>query len=106
MDESHSLDALANILNEVAEKPFDIALHARHIRLAQSIEGMEEEVLAASEILPDFLAAGEDVWLRLIKAKEASVNLESTNGVEEVLALYARAENDYLCAPFTSSISW
>lgn len=97
MDESQSLDALANILTELAEKPFDISMHAQHIRLAQSLEGMDSEVHSAMEMLSNFYAAGEDIWLTLIKAKESAVDLHTANGVGEVLALYARAEADYLC---------
>lgn len=100
MDEAQSLDALAQVLNELSESPYDINLHAKHIRLAQSLEGMETEVQSALEMLPDFLAAGEDVWLALIKTKEGALDLDTGNGVEELLALYNRAEADYLCMPF------
>lgn len=100
MDESQSLDALANVLNELAEKPLDISLHAKHIHLAQSLEGMDSEVHSAMEMFSNFYAAGEDVWLALIKAKANTVDLETANGVGELLALYARAEADYLCTPY------
>lgn len=97
MDEAQTLDALANALTELSEKPLDISLHAQHIRLAQSVEGAEAEQLSAFEMLTDFLAAGESVWFSLIRAKEASVDLNTSNGVGELLALYDRAEADYLC---------
>ncbi|KAJ7714178.1 hypothetical protein B0H16DRAFT_1808225, partial [Mycena metata] len=35
----------------------------------------------------------------LLKAKEEAVNLDTVNGVEELLALYTRAEGDYLSIP-------
>jgi hypothetical protein len=92
MDETQSLDALAQVLGELSERPYDITLHAQHIRLARSLEAMEAEVLSALEMLTQVFAAGEDIWLALIKAKEASVD------VEELLALYSQAEADYLCA--------
>ncbi|PFH53912.1 hypothetical protein AMATHDRAFT_186548 [Amanita thiersii Skay4041] len=60
---------------------------------------MESEVHNAMAMLPEFLAAGEDVWLYLISAKEAQVDLNTPNGVEELLALYERAEADYLSIP-------
>lgn len=98
MDESQSLDALSNVLSQLETKPFDLSLHATHIRLTQSLEGMQDDALSAMELLISFFAAGEDVWLALIKAKEDTVDLNSANGVEELLALYKRAEEDYLCA--------
>jgi len=101
MDETRALDALAGVLNELSEHPYDISLHARHIHLAQSLE---VQVQAAWEMFTQFLAAGEDVWLDLIKAKEASVDLGTAEGVEEILALYSRAEADYLCASAISPL--
>jgi hypothetical protein len=98
MDESQTLDALADLLTLLSEKPFDISLHAQHIRLAQAAEGMESELQTALEMVPNILAAGEEVWIPLINAKESSLDLESAIGVEELLVLYARAEADYLCA--------
>ncbi|KAF8635933.1 hypothetical protein AX15_000104 [Amanita polypyramis BW_CC] len=99
MDESQSLDVLADLINELSQKPYDIALHAKNIRLAQSLEGMESEVQSAMEMLPEFLAAGEDIWLFLLDKKEQSVDLTSVNGVADLLALYERAEADYLSIP-------
>lgn len=96
MDESQSLDALASVLSQLETKPFDLSLHATHIRLTQSL-GVQEDALAAMEMMTSFFAAGEDVWLALIKAKQETVDLNSVDGVEELLALYKRAEEDYLC---------
>ena len=94
---NESLDALADVINELSEKPHDITLHAKHIKLAQSLEGMESEVQSAMEMLPEFLAAGEDAWLYMLDKKEQSVDLSSADGLAELLALYERAEADYLC---------
>lgn len=102
MDEPHSLDALANILNEVAEKPYNPSTHASHIRLTQSLEGMESETTSAMEMMTQFLAAGEEVWLPLINDKVQELDLDTEEGVVELLALYARAESDYMCAPLAS----
>lgn len=95
MDE---LDALANILTAVAERPYDISLHAQHVKLAQSLEGMETEAQSAMEMMTQLVAAGDDVWVPLLKSKEQSVDLETEGGVQELLELYLRAEADYLCA--------
>ncbi|KAF8630909.1 hypothetical protein AX17_005267 [Amanita inopinata Kibby_2008] len=99
MDEAQSLDALANVINELSNNPHDIELHAKHIRLVQSTEGLQSEVKTAMEMLPEFLAAGEDVWLFLLDHKESSVDLSTPNGIEELLVLYERAEADYLSIP-------
>ncbi|XP_006462676.1 hypothetical protein AGABI2DRAFT_186557 [Agaricus bisporus var. bisporus H97] len=49
------------------------------------------------EMMTEFLAADpEHVWLPLIKQRESSLNFDSSAGVEELLALYERAESDYL----------
>ncbi|KAJ7505514.1 hypothetical protein B0H11DRAFT_2220941 [Mycena galericulata] len=98
MDESQ-IDALGNLLSELETTPFNLTLHAQHIRLMQSLEGMQEEVLSAMEMMTSFFAAGEDIWLALIQAKQATLDLETSNGVEELLALYKRAEEDYLSIP-------
>lgn len=98
MDDTQSLDALANILNDVAEKPYDVPTHARHIRLTQSLEGMESEVTSAMEMMIQFLAAGEEVWLPLIDAKMRELDLDTKEGVVGLLAFYTRAESDYMCA--------
>jgi hypothetical protein len=97
MDEAQSLDALANILDQLSQKPYDISLHAQHIRLAQSNEGLESQVHTAQKMLPIFLAAGEDVWVPPIEAEEKPKDLDSFDGLPEVLALYVRVEADYLC---------
>ncbi|KAF8134176.1 hypothetical protein K438DRAFT_1787245 [Mycena galopus ATCC 62051] len=67
--------------------------------ITQSLEGMREDALAAMEIMTSFFAAGEDIWLTLIKAKEETLDLDSASGVEEFLALYKHAEEDDLSIP-------
>ncbi|KAG6897556.1 hypothetical protein C0992_000339 [Termitomyces sp. T32_za158] len=99
MDEVQSLDALAKLLNDLTERPYDINLHIQHFQLAKSLEGMESQIASACEMLVDFLAAGEQVWSILIAAKEKVVDLETKEGVEELLTLYSRAEADYLSIP-------
>ncbi|KAL1677942.1 hypothetical protein EV122DRAFT_290785 [Schizophyllum commune] len=96
MDES-GLDALADILNKIAEKPFDVALHIEHIRLAEaSTDPTSAEVVSACEMYTNFYAAEDAVWARLIASKESTVDLETAAGVEELLDFYNKAESDYL----------
>lgn len=97
MDESESLNALAEVLTALAEKPYDVSLHAQHVRLARSLEGMEGEVQSAMEMMVQLIAAPDEIWLPLLAAKEEAVDLETQEGLEELFALYSRAENDYLC---------
>ncbi|KIK08003.1 hypothetical protein K443DRAFT_1909 [Laccaria amethystina LaAM-08-1] len=98
-DGSQALEAYANILDQISEDPYNASLHAQHIRLAQSLQGMDAEAQTALEMMSEFLAAGDDVWLPLIQAKESAVNLQSPDGVDELLTLYDRAEADYLSIP-------
>lgn len=96
MEESESLDALSNLLNELAQKPYDVSLHSKHIRQSAALEGSDVDV--AREMFISYFAAGEETWIPLIDAKQKSENLESLAGLEGVLALFERAERDYLCA--------
>jgi hypothetical protein len=59
---------------------------------------MEAEAQSAMEMMTQLVAAGDEVWLPLLNAKEESVDLETECGAEELLELYSRAEADYLCA--------
>ncbi|TRM63998.1 hypothetical protein BD626DRAFT_547754 [Schizophyllum amplum] len=96
MDAS-GLDALAGILNQIVEKPFDVALHAQHIRLAEaSTDPTSAEVVSACEMYTNFMPAEETVWARFLAHKEATLDLTTAAGLEELLNLYERAENDYL----------
>ncbi|CAK5284383.1 unnamed protein product [Mycena citricolor] len=90
------MDALATILSQIETSPFDLSLHVRHIQLTTSSEGMGEDALAAMELLSSFFAVSEDIWMALISAKENSMSMDVRENVEELLALYERAENDYL----------
>ncbi|KAJ3867729.1 hypothetical protein EV359DRAFT_61240 [Lentinula novae-zelandiae] len=101
MDESSSLDALAGLLEQLADNPRDFSVHIQHITLAKSLEGLEAEAASVSalEMFTNCFAAGDEVWLELLDIKERSVNLDTVNGIEEILALYQRAEADYLSIP-------
>lgn len=97
MDESSSLDALFGIIGKLEENPRDLSLHIQHVRLAKSLEGMETQVTFALELFTKYFAVGDEIWLDLLNIKEHSINLDTVNGVEEILTLYQRAEADYLC---------
>ncbi|KAJ3814647.1 hypothetical protein F5876DRAFT_86271 [Lentinula aff. lateritia] len=101
MDESSSLDALAGLLEQLADNPRDFSVHIQYIRLAKSLGGLEAEtaLVSALEMFTNCFAAGDEVWLELLDIKERSVNLDTVNGIEEILALYQRAEADYLSIP-------
>ncbi|KAH7914268.1 hypothetical protein BJ138DRAFT_1177428 [Hygrophoropsis aurantiaca] len=99
MDEADSLDALANLLTQLSTNSYDVSLHAQHIRLSQSLEGMESQVTVAQEMITNYLAAGDEVWIPLIDAKTTAADLDSPSGALEVLEVYSRAEADYLSIP-------
>ena len=103
MDEAESLEALSNILTSISETPYDFSLHVQHINVAESLgEGQQDQALFAREMMTGFWAAGEEVWFPLINAKKASVDLDTEEGVAEVLEVYEKAEDDYLCEPCRS----
>lgn len=96
-DEANALEALANTLTLLTENPYDISLHAQNVRLARATE-MEDQLEAALDMVKTFWAAGDYVWIPLIDIKTKSLDLQTVNGLKEVLRLYERAEEDYLCA--------
>lgn len=105
MDEAESLEALSNILTSISENPYDLFLHVQHINVAESLgEGQQDQALSAREMMTGFWAVGEEVWFPLINAKKASVNLDTEEGVAEVLEVYEKAEDDYLCEFRTSPV--
>ncbi|KAI0056538.1 hypothetical protein BV25DRAFT_1893853 [Artomyces pyxidatus] len=98
MDEVQALEALSNLLTELAENPYDITLHAQHINLA-SAAGMDDQVHSAREMMTNYWAAGEEVWIPYIEVKKKSVDLDTLEGAQEILDVYTRAEQDYLSIP-------
>ncbi|TFK27991.1 RNA-binding protein Prp24 [Coprinopsis marcescibilis] len=98
MADAKSLKAIANILSGISENPLDISLHMRHIQLANTLDDLETQ-LSAFQMMSDLVAVGDDVWLPLLEAKTKSVDLDTEEGVEELLQLYERAEGDYLSIP-------
>jgi hypothetical protein len=98
MNESESLDALANTLTSLSQSPFEISLHAQHIRLAKSIQSFDTTHLsAAREMFTAHFPAGDEVWMPLIKEKEESLDMKEAESLLDMLELYTRAEGDYLC---------
>ncbi len=96
MDEADALEALANTLTLLTENPHDISLHAQHVRLARETD-MKDQLEAALYMVTTFWAAGDYVWIPLIDIRIEDADLEDSEGINEVLALFQRAEEDYLC---------
>ncbi|KAI3616179.1 rna-binding protein prp24 [Moniliophthora roreri] len=99
MDEAQALEAFTNVVGLLTERPYDFSLHLQHIRMAESIPGMEAEAQAALETFNTFYAAGDEAWIPLIEAKEKELDLKSAADVRQLLELYERAEADYLSIP-------
>ncbi|KAF7301263.1 ATP-dependent DNA helicase PIF1 [Mycena indigotica] len=93
MDEAQSLDALSAVLTGLESQPFDSGLHAKHIKLTQSLQ---QDPQSAIELMTSCIAAPEEVWLARIRPAEAAVDVASAESVEEVLSLYKLAEDDYM----------
>ncbi len=96
MDEADALDALARTLTKLGNNPYDITLHAEHIRAAGAT-GMQDQVEAALEMFTSYWAAGDYVWIPLLEAKTSSETLESLEELQTIHDLFERAEQDYLC---------
>lgn len=103
MDDAQTLDVLANVLNDISEKPYNFSLHVQHINLARSLQGMESEVQSAIEMMSNYYSVGGDLWLELIESKKASLDLDTVDGVAELLVVYERAEYDYTSIPLLKS---
>lgn len=100
MGEAESLEALSTILTSISDNPYDFPLHVQHINVAEALgDSQQDQALSAREMMTGFWAAGEEVWLPLINAKKTSVDLDTEDGVAEVLEVYEKAEDDYLCEP-------
>jgi squamous cell carcinoma antigen recognized by T-cells 3 len=100
MNVSETLDALGVLVGELEQNHYDINLHIKHIRLAQSNDALQSELRSAYETFTTYLAAGDEVWVPLIEAKQLEVNWDSEElreTLEGVLKLFERAEEDYLC---------
>lgn len=105
MDESDALEALSNLLTEIAENPYDFSLHAQHLKLASSSELADAEQLdSAREMMSSYFAAGDELWIALVEGKEKALKGEdgemsgTMEEMQDVLQTYERAEKDYLCA--------
>lgn len=97
MDVIKSLDELANVLSELSARPYDVSVHRHHIELTELIGGEEADPQGAREMMINFIAAGDEVWLPFLAAKRSAVNLASASDVVGMLSSYERAEEDYLC---------
>lgn len=96
MDESAALDALADTLTKLSTNPYSVDLHAQHIRLAKSLED-NSQLIVALEMATNYVATPDDVWLPIIDAKAAASDLHTPESALELLAVYSKAEDDYMC---------
>lgn len=96
MDESIALDALADTLTRLSTNSYSVDLHVQHIRLAKSMED-KDQILVALEMATNYIATPDDVWLPLIDAKTAANDINTPEGALEVLGIYSKAEQDYMC---------
>ncbi|KAG1745853.1 uncharacterized protein EDB91DRAFT_1119017 [Suillus paluster] len=95
MDESASLDALADTLTRLSTNSFSVDLHVQHIRLTKSLED-KDQLLVALEMAVNYIATPDDIWLPLIDARTAASDINTPEGALEVLDIYSKAESDYM----------
>lgn len=94
MDDSESLEALSNVLNEISSNPYDIALHRKHIQLSAAND--EDQANSARQMMTGFWPAGDEIWLPLITSR-IQQGVDTLDDVLDVLAQFQKAEGDYLC---------
>ncbi|KAG1872352.1 hypothetical protein DFJ58DRAFT_435834 [Suillus subalutaceus] len=95
MDESSSLDALADTLTRLSANSYSVDLHVQHICLAKSMDD-KDQLLVALEMAVNYMATPDTIWLPLIDAKTAVSDINTPEGVLEVLGVYSKAESDYM----------
>jgi len=96
MDESAALDALADTLTKLSTNSYSVDLHAQHIRLARSLDD-KDQLLVALEMATNYLATPDNIWLPIIDAKAATSDVDTPEGALEMLDVYSKAEEDYMC---------
>lgn len=96
MDQADALEALVDVITLLNDNPFDIALHAQHVRLARET-GMDDQLESALDMVTTFYAAGDYVWLPILDLKMKSSEVDTAEGIKDVLEVFERAEADYLC---------
>ena len=97
MEEAQALEAVVNVLTSLSDDPYNISLHAQHVQLARATEG-EEQLEVAFDTLTQFWAAGDYAWIPMIDMRMKKADMDSAEGLQSVLALFEKAEDDYLCA--------
>lgn len=95
MEEADLLEALSDVLERLTINPYDLSLHAEHIRIAQAT-GMQDQLESALDMMTAYWAVGDQIWLLLIQPNLASVP-ETVEELKSLLTLFQRAEEDYLC---------
>lgn len=96
MDQANALEALVGAITLLNDNPYDIALHAQHVRLARET-GMDDQLESALDMVTTFYASGDHIWLPLVELKIKGTDVGTTQGIKDVLAMFERAEADYLC---------
>lgn len=98
MEEADVLEALSDVLERLTINPYDLSLHAEHIRIAQAT-GMQDQLISALDMMTAYWAVGDQLWLLLIQPNLASIP-ETVEELKSLLTLFQRAEEDYLCEYF------
>lgn len=95
MDEAQSLEALSNVLTDISANPYDISLHAKHIKLSVD-SGSDEQANVARQMMTGFWPAGDEVWMPIVDTR-IQQGVDALDDVMEILGLFESAERDYLC---------
>ncbi|KAF8584488.1 hypothetical protein K439DRAFT_1633508 [Ramaria rubella] len=114
-DRTNTFESLSTVLTSLAESPYSLELHAKHIQLASTPE-LIGQAEGAAQLFTDFYAATDQVWLPFLQQKLQNigisrdfdtieepvlVDLQETNleTILDVLESFRKAESDYLSIP-------
>lgn len=111
---SNALDELSNVLTSIADSPYSLDSHVRHIKLITTSPELTDQLESATELLASFFAAPPQVWSMYLQYKIQKLGIpESFENSEEVTDVdlknvdldalrdlfdcFRKATSDYLC---------
>ncbi|KIJ45650.1 hypothetical protein M422DRAFT_29753 [Sphaerobolus stellatus SS14] len=109
-----ALETLSRLLTSISESPYSLELHARHVQLASAPE-LADQLDGAVQLLTQFYAATDEVWLPylqyklrhlglpddLVGSEDTTLDLShiTLEALLDIQELFRKAADDYLSIP-------
>lgn len=109
---SDALETLSDLLTSLTESPYSLELYSKYLQLV-SVPELADQFEGAVELLTQFHAATDDVWLPFLQSKlrqlgisddfesmeDVSLDLSSVtlDALLDLFELFRKAESDYFC---------